>query len=280
MPSHNDRYIVVYYFLTLPLSLSIMIVESNFTMLSVKCIDKQELSVEDTKTVIHKIDHRLTVKLLMKNIREKFPSTFTEMRDGNFVMESRKFVQQLVGSPEFLDNVLSSLPEKCSSCYEVLVCWVNKEAKAFLLSLGHLKEVKTKVKSCPKCGIAYYPDFGHKGLIFAHNKFLLTIEYILDILNCLKTNGCLIECIKDRLLLLAQVEGLTEIIKKDIQNTSVKLEKIVIAIASLLVKDEDLDSVQCWLCGNCPKFVSTDGNTKVGFLCILSLTTFYNPRTL
>ena len=93
---------------------------------------------------------------------------------------------------------------------------------------------------------------------------LLSIEFILDILNCLKNSGCVIEYIKDRLLLLAKAEGLVDIVKKDIANTSVRLEKIVFAIGSLLVTEDDFDDVQCWFCGNCPKFVSTDGNTKVG----------------
>ena len=117
---------------------------------------------------------------------------------------------------------------------------------------------------CQKCEVTYYPDFCHKGLIFAHNKFLLSIEFIFDILNCLKNSGCVIEYIKDRLLLLAKAEGLVDIVKKDVANTSVRLEKIVFAIASLLVTEDDFDDVQCWFCGNCPKFVSTDGNTKVG----------------
>ena len=31
---------------------------------------------------------------------------------------------------------------------------------------------------------------------------------------------------------------------------------------AFLVRGEDFDDVTCFLCGNCPKIVSTDGNTK------------------
>ena len=66
---------------------------------------------------------------------------------------------------------------------------------------------------------------------------MLTIEVILDILNSLKNNGSLIQTIKDKLLLLGQLEGiLEETIQADLTNSSVKLEKVVIAVSNLLRK--------------------------------------------
>ena len=66
---------------------------------------------------------------------------------------------------------------------------------------------------------------------------MLTIEAILDFLNTLKNNGSLIESIKDKLLLLGQLEGIAaDVILKDLTNNSVRLEKVVIAVASLLGK--------------------------------------------
>ena len=66
---------------------------------------------------------------------------------------------------------------------------------------------------------------------------MLTIEVILDFLNTLKNNGSLIESIKDKLLLLGQLEGIAaDVILKDLTNNSVRLEKVVIAVASLLGK--------------------------------------------
>ena len=129
--------------------------------------------------------------------------------------------------------------------------------------MGHIKEVNICVKTCPKCKRAFYPEFYQNGLIFVHNKFVLTIEAILDILNSLKNGSSLIETIKDKLLLLGQLAGIpNDLIEKDITNNSIKLEKVVIAVANILVTGEDLDDVTCYLCGNCPKIVSTDGNAK------------------
>ena len=103
--------------------------------------------------------------------------------------------------------------------------------------MGHIKEVKINVKICPRCRRAFYPDFYSNGIIFVHNKFMLTIEVILDILNSLKNNGSLIQTIKDKLLLLGQLEGiLEETIQADLTNSSVKLEKVVIAVSNLLGK--------------------------------------------
>ena len=36
----------------------------------------------------------------------------------------------------------------------------------------------------------------------------------------------------------------------------------MIGVSSILVRDLDMNLVICWICGNCPKSVSTDGNTK------------------
>ena len=66
---------------------------------------------------------------------------------------------------------------------------------------------------------------------------MITIESIIDLLNNLKNSGRLIGSIKDRLKLLAQLEGLTaDDIHKDLTNNAVKLEKIVIAVSNILGK--------------------------------------------
>ena len=43
----------------------------------------------------------------------------------------------------------------------------------------------------------------------------------------------------------------------DVSNLSKKLEKAVIAFAAVIITEEDLDSVSCYLCGVCPKIVSS-----------------------
>ena len=134
--------------------------------------------------------------------------------------------------------------------------------------MGHLREVKIQVKVCPKCRRAFYPEFYQNGLIFVHNKFLITIEAILDLNHVLQTGGNFIETVKKKFLLLGQLEGLEkETTERDLANNAVKLEKTVIAIMSLLVTGSDWDGAVCYICGICPKIVCTDGNTKVRILC-------------
>ena len=130
--------------------------------------------------------------------------------------------------------------------------------------MGHLKEIKIRVKVCSKCRRAFYPEFYENGIIFLHNKFMVTIETILDLNQVLQTGGSFVEAIKKKLRLLGQLEGLSkEALETDLNSCALKLEKIVIAVMSLMVKGSDLDDVLCYICGNCPKIVCTDGNTKV-----------------
>jgi hypothetical protein len=173
----------------------------------------------------------------MAKLREKFPPSFKSLREGDFVKNSRSFVDSLLTSPEKLNQVLGTLSSNCEFCGTLLENWNFKNPKSFLITLGHIREVKVCVKTCKTCRIAIYPDFYQNGILFVHNKFMLTIEAILDILNTLKHNGSLIESIKDKLLLLGQLEGLAaDTIQKDLTNNSVKLEKVVIAVSSLLGK--------------------------------------------
>ena len=131
--------------------------------------------------------------------------------------------------------------------------------------MGHLKEIVIKVKVCAKCCRVVYPEFYQNGLLFIHNKFLITLESILDLSHLLQTGGSFISAVKKKILLLGQLEGLDkEEIETDLTNNVMKLEKTVLAVMSLLVKDSDLDDVVCGICGVCPKIVCTDGNTKVG----------------
>lgn len=93
---------------------------------------------------------------------------------------------------------------------------------------------------------------------------MVTIESILDLSQVLQTGGSFVEAIKKKLVLLGQVEGLCkETLETDLTSNALKLEKAVIAVMSLMIKGSDLDDVVCYICGNCPKIVCTDGNTKV-----------------
>ena len=176
---------------------------------------------------------------------------------------SRSFIDSLLASEENLSRVLETLPSVCEFCNMELDIWRAKNPRSYFITLGHIREITIRIMFCKSCKRAFYPEFYENGLIFLHNKFLVTIEMIMDILNTMKQNGSLIESIRDKLLLLGQLEGLdAEVFQKDITNNSVRLEKLVIGVSSLLVTDEDIDDVICYYCGNCPKIVSTDGNTK------------------
>ena len=95
-------------------------------------------------------------------------------------------------------------------------------------------------------------------------KFMVSLEVILDLCHVMQIGGSFIEAIKKKILLLGQCEGLDRLTtERDLTNNCVKLEKTVIAVMSLIVTGSDLDDVVCYICGNCPKIVSTDGNTKV-----------------
>ena len=112
------------------------------------------------------------------------------------------------------------------------------------------------VKLCPECQRAFYPSFYENGIIFVHNKFAISVEFILDLSLLLQTGGGFIEAIKKKLLLLAQIEGFDRsVFEKDINSMALKLEKLTIAILALVLKGSDLDEVMCYLCGNCPKIV-------------------------
>ena len=140
------------------------------------------------------------------------------------------------------------------------------------MSMGHLREIKIKVKVCSKCRRAVYPDFYENGIIFLHNKLMISIETILDLNQVLQTGGSLVEAIKKKISLLGQLEGIPKTtLNPDLNSLAQKLDKIVIAVMSIIVKGSDLDSVLCLICGNCPKIVCTDGNTKVGAIYQSSL---------
>ena len=221
--------------------------------------NNKEPSKKESK---HYIDFSLTIKDVIAQIKNGFPQSYKDCQESDFVTRSRTFVDSLVVMPEKLEQILQTIPSKCRYCDHPLHDWSHKEAKSYFLSVGHLKEIKIRVKVCSECRRAFYPEFYENGLIFLHNKFLVTIESILDMINVLQTGGSLIEAIRKKVSLLGQLEGL----KKEgleTHNNALKLEKSAIAVMSLLVRGSDWDDVVCYICGVCPKIVCTDGNTKV-----------------
>ena len=209
------------------------------------------------------MDYILTVQNVMSKIKDNFPPTFKSLREGGFVRKSRTFMDSLLASEEKLNQVLGTLPSLCEFCDTLLENWSFKSVKSFLITMGHIKEISIKLKFCKTCKRAFYPDYYQHGILFVHNKFMISISAILDILNTLKQSGSLIESIKDKLLLLGQLEGLDpDDMQTDLSNNSIRIEKCVIGVASLIVTEDDINDVVCYLCGNCPKICCTDGNTK------------------
>ena len=124
--------------------------------------------------------------------------------------------------------------------------------------------MKIKVKVCSKCRRAVYPDYYQNGIVFVHNKLMVSLETILDLNQVNQIGGGFVGAIKKKIALLGQLEGIhKETLEADLNSIALKLEKTVIGVMSLLVKGSDLDSVLCYICGICPKLVCTDGNTKV-----------------
>ena len=167
-------------------------------------------------------------------------------------------MDSLVSSEKNLKKALQQIPENCDTCLIKLSIWKNKTPKAFLLSLGALKKVDIPVKWCPSCFCAFYPELYSQGIVFLHNKIMLTIDLLMDLINVLKTGASMIETISQRIKLLGCIAGFsTEEMETDLNNTAIKVEKATIALASILIGVDDLDDVCCYLCGACPKIVSS-----------------------
>ena len=212
----------------------------------------------------HYINFELTVKDVIRRIENSFPKTYKECEEGDFLSTSRTFVNSLVNFPDKLSTILNTLPHECSYCSHPLSDWKHKHPKSFFLTMGHLKQININIKVCSKCRRAFYPDFYQNGILFIHNKIMVSIETILDQNQIMQTGGGFIEAIKKKIMLLGQLEGIPiEDIESDAVHLAIKMEKIVIGVLSILVKGSDMDDVLCYICGNCPKIVCTDGNAKV-----------------
>ena len=206
----------------------------------------------------------MTIKDVLNRIEKAFPKTYKELEEGNFLSKSRTFVNSLVHQPDKLKALLNNLPSECSYCSHPLDDWRHKHPKSYFMTMGHLKQIDIKLKVCSKCRCAFYPDFYGNGIIFIHNKIMVSIETILDLNHVMQIGGGFIEAVKNKIMLLGKLDGIPEEeLKSDAVHLALKMEKISIGVLSSIVKGSDLDNVLCFICGNCPKIVCTDGNTKV-----------------
>ena len=213
---------------------------------------------------IPKIDRDLTIDFIMKKISIHFPTLSANKQ--KFLQSNRKFVETL-SSGQIIDTEMKNQSlHKCPVCpLSLLTEWPFEAKKAYFISLGKLKEIKIPVKMCLQCRSLFYPQMYDKGLFSIHNKALLSVDFLLDVKNFLTSGSGLIDQISNRIVLMSECEGLSCDVKINLSNISKEIEKMSIAVLSLLITDMDMDSVLCLLCGCCPKIINSDGNTKGRF---------------
>ena len=101
-----------------------------------------------------------------------------------------------------------------------------------------------------------------KGFFPIHNRFLISVDFLLDFYNTLTVGSSSIETIKKKLELLGLCEDISEHVEKNLVNHASDIEMACIAVISLLITPQDMDDVTCLVCGACPKIVNSDGNAK------------------
>ena len=95
-----------------------------------------------------------------------------------------------------------------------------------------------------------------------HNRFLITLDFLLDFRNTLVMGTSTIEAIKQKIILLSLCEGISTQFQANLLNHCKDIEMACIGVTSLLITPEDLDLVVCLVCGVCPKVINSDGNAK------------------
>ena len=85
----------------------------------------------------------------------------------------------------------------------------------------------------------------------------MTVEFLLDFHNTLTLGSSTIETIKKKMVLLGLCEDISADLEKNLVNHARDIEIACIAVTALLISPQDLDSVQCLVCGNCPKIVNS-----------------------
>ena len=120
-----------------------------------------------------------------------------------------------------------------------------------------------------------FSEIYHRGIFPLHNSFLLTIDFLLDFMHSLVAGTSSIVYVTKKIELLSQCESLSEQFQSNVQNHSKKIERACIAVLSILISSEDLDSVICLHCGVCPKVVNSDGNAKDSIRDVLILFIFF-----
>ena len=92
-----------------------------------------------------------------------------------------------------------------------------------------------------------------RGLFPIHNRFLISVDFLLDYYNTLTVGSSSIETIKKKIKLLGLCEDISEHVEKNLVNHASDIEMACIAVTSLLITPQAMDDVTCLVCGACPK---------------------------
>ena len=125
-----------------------------------------------------------------------------------------------------------------------------------------MAKVEIPVKLCRKCKRVFYPELYKMGIFPVHNRFLLTLDFLLDIKNTMVQGSSTIEAIKQKIRLISMCEGMPGQLETNLTNHCRDIEMACVAVISLLIGPADMDSVICLVCGACPKIINSDGNAK------------------
>ena len=215
--------------------------------------------VRGTSSAAFECDRVATVRQLVDKILQ-LPS-LTEPEQAEFMLKSKNF-ETKISNTNLSESLNEYLPTKCDNCGNSnLKDWKHKTKSSFLFSCGELKLVEIPVRMCTDCKVLSYPDVTQYGFIPLHNKVLISYSYILEIGDSLFIGGSLTSYITKKMINLAKCEGLSDI-ETNVNNISSLIERSAVAITALLIRENDLNRVMCWLCGRAPKSANTDGNTK------------------
>ena len=120
--------------------------------------DQPDTNSTKPKLASPKMDRESTVKNIVTNISEHFPS-ITKMEQSGFVQKSRRYVEKLISNkPNLNDVIKKKCPLKCTTCPDSqLDDWSFKPKQAFLLSMGHLVKIEIPLKICNNCESVFYP---------------------------------------------------------------------------------------------------------------------------
>ena len=120
----------------------------------VKDLSSDESS--EPRVRVPKLNRDLSITFVVKQIQEQFPS-FSSARSDDFLAKSRKYAEKLFCNPLRNGIIDKKIPQFCQFCKDKLLDWPFKPKKAFLLSMGHMKQIEIKLKICPSCKRVFYP---------------------------------------------------------------------------------------------------------------------------